>query len=105
VETIDEKSTAVLRLWFYNQDRVPAVPTEAYWKLHDLSTMTELVARTALSTIDYTIDVYIPAAVNTIINSARNYETKVFTLEWYLGASLQGFKEYQYRVKNLHAVS
>jgi len=105
METVNEKSTAVIRMWFYNQDRVPAIPTSVSYTLHDESTGDVIIASTPATTMDYTIDIYIGASYNTIVNDARNYETKVLTITWNFGGGISGYAEYKYRVKNLSQVS
>lgn len=105
METVNEKSTAVIRMWFYNQDRVPAIPTSVSYTLHDESTGDVIISSTVALTMDYTIDIYIDAVYNTIVNNARNYETKVLTVAWDFGGGISGYVEYKYRVKNLSQVS
>lgn len=104
METINEKSVAVITVLFKDEDGVLITPSAASYRVDDLTAGTALVASTTITPVDGMHDIVIPASANAIIDNNRTYETKVVTVAWTYGTGTVN-DEYRYRVKNLFKVT
>lgn len=103
METINEKSVAVITVLFKDEDGVLISPSAASYRVDDLTAGTALVAPTVIVPVDGMYDIVIPAAMNAIIDQNRAFEIKVVTVSWTYGTGDVN-DEYRYRVKNLFRV-
>ena len=104
METVNEKTVAVLTLLFKDEDGALITPSAATYRIDDLTAGTSLVASTPITPVGGMYDIIIAAAINAIIDTARSYETKVVTVAWTYGTGTAN-AEYRYRVKNLFKVT
>jgi hypothetical protein len=104
METVNEKTVAVLSLIFKDEDNALISPSAATYQIDDLNTGTSIVASTAITVVGGMYDVIITAAQNAIVDTTRSYETKVVTVAWTYGTGT-AYGDYRYRVKNLFKVT
>jgi hypothetical protein len=104
METVNEKTVAVITVLFREEDGGLVNPSAASYELTDLNTGTVLTTSTSISPIGGVYDIIIAASKNAIIDNSRAYETKVITVAWTYGTGT-AYAEYRYRVKNLSKVT
>ena len=100
----NEKSQITITARAINKDGVLFTPTNARYRVDDLTSRKELVAWTSL-TAATSMTITLAASVNAIIDSSKKFEVKVLTVETDHGLSSAHPEEYKYRVKNLEFVS
>ena len=100
METVNEKSVAVLTLLFKDEDGALINPSTASYRVDDKSSGSNITAATTINPVDGMYDIVITAAQNAIVDSAKVFETKVVTVSWTYGTG-DANAEYEYRVKNL----
>lgn len=106
LETINEKSTLVLNVKFYDEDDVLVVPTAATYRIDAPQASASVVlTATAFPSLASSVDLTITAAQNACQSSAP-YEERVVTVAWtYASGTKASNDEYRYRLKNLGGVA
>jgi len=104
IDTINENSSAVLRLTWKDADSVLTIPTSFKCRIDDLSSGTVIRAITEILPLASSYDLTITSSENRIIASARSYEQRKVTIQWYVGSTLVGTADYKYKVINLKHV-
>jgi len=107
MDTINEKSTAIVTASFFNEDDVAISPTQAWYSLYCETSATELKAETELTGLGTTKDIEITPTENQIQVAANSSEIKVLTVRFtYGGGGLrQGTGQYRYAVTNLQRIT
>ena len=103
---VNERSTFVLRVAFFDEDDQPAVPDAVTYRIDDPIVGTAILAPTAVSLgspAGTTVDLQITSDDNASLDG-RQYQRRLVTLEWDWEAG-HGTSEYEYFVKNLYGVS
>lgn len=105
---LNEGSTAVIGLWFKDENEKNVVPSEIIWRVDDVRSMEvsgasggELVPDTTEIPTTYKHNIYVPASANYIIDDTTIWEEKLVTIRWTYGESGVGTEEMRYKVKNL----
>ena len=101
MEEVKERKQIRITMVFRNDSGVLEAPTKIAYELLDVSTITTIIPRTEVATSSSTVNVIITASQNSAINSNLAYETKLFSVEWYSGATLIGNEDCFYKVKNM----
>ena len=104
MRTFNEKSQITITARAINKDGVLFTPTNARYRVDDLTSRNELVAWTSL-TAATSMTITLAASVNAIIDSSKKFEVQVLTVETDHGLSSAHPEEYKYRVKNLEFIS
>jgi hypothetical protein len=101
MDTINEKSTAIVTASFKNESGVAFTPTQAWYSLYCETSNTEIKADTELTGLGTTKDIEITPTENKIQSSANTSEVKVLTVRFTYGVAKQGTGQYRYLVTNL----
>ncbi len=102
--TINERTTARIRITFLDFDGAAAQPTSATYRVDDVSSGTAVVASTPLSPSSGVATVTLPASANAILSDRNAFERRRMTVVAQYGADDQVTAEYDFRVANLRNV-
>lgn len=108
---LNEGSTALISLWFRDENDKNVTPTEIIWRLDDVTLMSvnavsgEIIDWTTEVPTTYKHTVSIPNTANMLINSSNNFEEKLMTVKYYYGSGNVGTEEFRYQVKNLAKIT
>lgn len=106
MDTVNENSSSVLRINFFDENREAATPNAITYRIDDVSSSTAIKATTALSPDGTSIDIDITATQNAILTSSNAFEIRAVTGTFtYASGAKQGVFEILYQVKNLNFVS
>lgn len=107
MDEINERTTYVLTISFYDEDNVLVVPATAVYRLDDVTTGTAIRASTTCRAImASSMDVTISKDENSMVAENHTYETRRVTVVFTYGSPVkQGTDEYLYKVRNLPGVS
>lgn len=104
--TVNEKTTLVITVAFYDENDLPVVPDSGTYKIHDKYSGTVLVAATSIVSLASVIDILLPTAATTMNNTALHEEIHVVTVDVLYDVSTKRCtSEYQYKVRNLVGVT
>lgn len=110
---LNEGSTAIVGLWFKDENQKNVTPNQILWRLDDLILLTnndaqygqysagEIVDDTTEIPSSYKYSLYIPDTANIIINRDNNWEEKIVSIKYIYGTSKVGTEEFRYIVKKL----
>lgn len=101
---VNEKSTAIIELTFYDEDGFLDIPTSASYRLDDKATGTAIIGTTSIPVVASTYRLVIANTYITIIDSTNEVETKILTLTW-VDNTYTGQAVYEFEVVNLAKVS
>ena len=105
LETINEKSTMVLNVKFYDEDDVAVIPSAATYRIDAPGEVaTVVLTDTAISSLAASVDLIITSAQNASVSSAP-YQERVVTVSWTYAGTKVGTDEYRYRVKALGGIT
>lgn len=102
---VNEKSSSVLQVSFFDDHDVAIIPISANYKIDDVGTGTVILAETALSPLSSVVSIDITSTQNRIINSVNTFETRIVTVKFVYGTDKLGTGEYIYTIKNLFGIS
>ena len=105
METVNERTTSIITVAFFDEDEAAVTPSAASYKIDDIGSSTAILASTAIGALDTTVDLTITAAQNAILSETNLYESRKVTVTWTYGGGKQGTNEYIYRIKNLSGVT
>lgn len=103
---VNEGSTFVLRLEFFDEDDQPAVPDKLWYRIDDPLRQTAIRAKAEVnlgSDVSSTVDLLITES-DTISLDTRQYQRRLVTAEWDWETG-HGTSEYEFFVKNLYGVT
>lgn len=105
---INENSTAVIGLWFKDENEKNVVPGEIIWRVDDANLMAvsgvsagEIIGDTTETPSSYKHSIYIPGAANIILDDNNMWEERIVTIRYTYGDNGVGTEEMRYKVKNL----
>lgn len=101
METVNERKQIKVSMTFRDEDGVLYTPTKVTYELIDVKSGSVIISKTEVVPTSSTVIVTITAIQNSSVDSDAPYETKLFSFEWYAGATLLGSEDYYYKVKNL----
>lgn len=102
--TVNERTTFVLLLSFFDENQTPVTPSAAFYRLDDVLTETPIVPKVALSALAPTKEVEITSLQNALL-SGQLMEERVVTVEFDYGFGRHGTAEYRFFVKSLFGVT
>lgn len=100
IDVVNEKSTWVLVLFFFDENKQATVPTSVTYRIDDATSGTVILQNTVVVPIGTSYKIIITPVQNSIIDQNNAYEQRRVTVIWQYG-SKQGSDEYVYRLKNL----
>lgn len=98
---VNENSTSRFTMNPLDEDGNAFVPTNARWRLDDVTSGNEVVSWTVIGTPAKTMTVQIDAADNGIIDENVAEEEKVFTFETDYGTTSAHVEDLVYTVRNM----
>lgn len=102
---VNENSTAILTLSFYDEENDPIIPTSGRYKVTDKESGTLVTDWTSFNPSASTHDLPITESETTILDSSNNYETRMVWVEYEYGVGGKGSDLIEYSVKNFDGVS
>ena len=103
--SVNEMTTLVLTLAFFDEDDAPVTPTAATYRVDDVGSGTAIVASTALTGLSTTKELEITSLQNAMVTATNSLEQRVVTVGFDYGSGRHANEEYRYYVKNLSGVS
>lgn len=103
MDEVKEQSSATVILKFYD-DQIPpqpVTPDDCYYRLDDVESGTEITEPTLFNPGDFTHEIEITAAENTILNEDKEREVHRMTVSFEYGTNKQGTGEYDFAIVNL----
>ena len=105
LDVINEKSTLLLNVKFYDESDVLRVPDSASYRIDAPGeTSTVILTDTPILPVASSLDLEITSAQNRAVSSAPLQE-RVVTVTWNYASTKVGTDEYRYRVKALGGIS
>ena len=107
MDEVNERTTYVLTISFYDEDNVLVVPATAVYRIDDVTTGTAIRSSgTVAAVMASSVDVVISKDENSMVAENHTYETRRVTVEFTYGSPVkQGTDEYLYKIRNLPGVS
>jgi hypothetical protein len=101
-DTVNEKSSATLKVEFFDNAGAAAVPTTISYRIDNDADGTEIKDDTAVSPVASTVNILLTATDNRIVNSAVERELHKVTVTATFGANEQTVNEFKLTVRNLN---
>lgn len=101
---VNEGTTAYLSVTFLDKDGAEQEPATVTYRVHEMATGVQIRGDTSV-TPGETVEITLSVADNAILNQAALYETHVVTVAATYGEGDAVRSQYQYRVRNLRAVT
>lgn len=102
MDEVNEKTTYILTINFYDEDNLPVVPATAKYRIDDVTTGTVIKGSATVGAVmASSMDVEIPADLNGLVSDDHPYETRRVTVKFTYGSGKQGTDDYQYKIRNL----
>ena len=105
METINEKTTAILTLTFTDEDGDAVTPSAGTYQIDDVESNTNITAKTDFTPIASTYDLEITPNENRTLDSTKNYELRRVTVTMTYSGAKSASAEYDYKVKNLNYIT
>lgn len=105
METVNERTTLILTVAFFDEDDVACVPSSARYRIDDKTSGTAVLGWTTIAPLAVSVDLHILKGWNSMVSETHQYETRVVTVEFQYGTGRQGTDEYTYRIKNLYGIA
>jgi hypothetical protein len=105
MDEVNERSTMILTVAFFDDDGVAVAPTTASYQIDNRNSGTSILVSTPITTPGTTEEIEITSAQNRILNAANKEEIRVVTVDFTYGSSRRGTVEYFYKVKNLFGIT
>lgn len=102
---VNELSTATFTARPLNESGSAFTPSNARYRLDDKTTTNSVIAWTAISTPSTEMEIVIPASSHTILDTNREHEEKILTIETDYGTDNAHVEEFSYELRNLSFVS
>uniref|UniRef100_A0A6M3L5V9 Uncharacterized protein n=1 Tax=viral metagenome TaxID=1070528 RepID=A0A6M3L5V9_9ZZZZ len=103
---INERSTLILNIKFYDEDSALVVPDSATYKIDDIGSGTAITASTNITGLASSKDIHITYTENRILAEANQEEIRRVTVVFlYATSTKQGTAYYDYKIKNLSGVT
>jgi hypothetical protein len=103
--TVNEGTTLLLDLAWYDDADVAVTPSSASYRIDDDASGAAVLASTSITGLSTTNTIVVTHTQNLMVNAANATEERIVTLTWTYGASRQGTDEFRYLIKNLWDVS
>jgi hypothetical protein len=104
VETVNERSSCVLQVAFYDENEDAVIPAAGTYQIDD-GAGTAILAATAFTPSAATHNLQITSAQNRILDATKPSEKRIVTVTYQYGDGKQGTGDYTYMVKNLSKVT
>lgn len=104
LDVVNEKTTQILQIAFFDQDGGPVVPDSATYRIDAVREGVAVKASTAITGLASVVDLEVTSAQNAALSSAP-FSERVVTIEFVYTGTKRGTTEYRYLLKNLYGVS
>lgn len=105
LDEVNERSTYIVAVSFFDEDGVPVTPDAATVRIDDEKRRVNIRPQEAISPLDDTVDIEITSDENYIIRPRSDYEVRTVTIQYdYDGSSKHGTAQYRYKLLNLYGV-
>ena len=101
---VNERSTALVDVAFWDEDGVAATPSAASYRIDNASSGTAVLASTALTGLAPTMTIEITPTQNAMGTATNPVEERVVTVDWTYGSARRGTDEYRYLLRNLGGI-
>ena len=102
---INELSTSTFTVRPLNESGTAFTPTNARYRLDDVTTGNNVIDWTEIGTPSTEMEIIIPASSHTILDTNREHEEKILTVQTDFGTDNQHVEEFIYELRNLSFVS
>ena len=103
--TVNELTTLLVTVNFWDEDGLPVTPTSATYRIDDEGSRTAILAETAISGLAASVTLEVTTTQQAMVNANTAKEQHVLTVEWDYGSGRHGTDECAWFVKNLKGVS
>lgn len=104
MEDINEGSSAIFTIDFYDENNANVTPDLVTYRIDDISS-SEILAPVEVVPSSSSMDIVVGSDLNVILDPTSNYEMRYLTIVWiYSDGTKQGTEEVIFRVKNLFRV-
>lgn len=104
MDVVNEKTSCIVTASFLDENELAVTPDSFTYRIDDVLSGTAIVGITVIVPGATTYDIAVTSTQNRIINSRKDLETRLVTVEFnYSGR--HGTAEYRYQVKNLKEIS
>ena len=106
-DPVNERSTSILSVSFFDEDDVAVVPASATYRIDDVQSGTAILAATVIGVLAVSVNLHITEEQNRILTESHPYESRRVTVSFRYGAgsAKRGTDEYIYRIKNLYGIT
>lgn len=104
METVNEQSTCIINASFWDENKIPVVPTQAWYSLYCETTDTVIRVETEITGLMASKDIEVTPTENKIQIAANSSEIKALTVRYTYSVGKQGTGYYRYSVQNLRRI-
>lgn len=105
MDSVLERTTAVLTVAYFDENGAATTPTSAYYMVEDVKSGTLITSETQLPAPSTTSDITLTDTENRIIDADNAYELRAVKVRFLYAAGKVGRAEYKYYIKNLAKVA
>ncbi len=108
MDIVNEKTTPVLNVAFYDENGTAVVPTSATYQIDDVTegrVNQSITGETSISVLAASVDIAITDQETKIIDAMLSSEKRLVTVKFQYGTNKRGSKEFRYIVKNLSKIT
>ncbi len=105
MDLVNEKSTPVLTIDFFDENGDAVIPSKVEYQIDDVASGQSVKAKSEIPVSSSSIDITLSTSDTSIINQSSTAEEKLLTMIYSWGSNKQLPKEFRYVVKNLQKVS
>ncbi len=105
MDVVNEKSTWVVSMSFFDETKAAATPSGGTYRVDDIGSGASIVASTPFTPSSSTYQIVITPTQNALQNANDDAETRRLTVIWQYGGTKQGTAEYIYQIENLPGVN
>jgi translation elongation factor EF-1alpha len=100
MKVVKERRQVTFTLTYRDSAGDSYTPTKVIYELIDVKSLNSIISKTEVVPASNVVTVTVSATQNSVVDSTKPYETKLFSFEWYDGSTLLGSEDCYYRVKN-----
>ena len=103
---VNERTTLIVTVAFYDEDDVLVVPSAATYRIDDVASLTSIVPLTNFPSLASQVAITITSAQNAILDSDHEYEVRKLTIQFNYGSPKKhGTDEYLFRIRQLYGIA
>ena len=103
MDTINEETTYIVTISFFDQDGNGVVPDQANYRLDDEKSGTVIKGWTAIQSLSESVDVVVSSDENAMVDNENEAEIRILTVSFSYGGALAytGTSDHRYLLLNL----